>query len=249
MKFRWNSCEFTRIRTKFVQKTCEFRANSYEFMPMDRLQACRFCHFWFWAPFGHGGCFLGLHFHWMMRNEAGDAFYHLKSLRSNQKYGVFLRKSRNLGKLSRVLIPHSYGHLSPIRMYMYIHDTTIDCMTWLKYAKGEREGLGASIPRHMPQISADILDPNATNIRIVPKLHISPYIPCHRHGYRLATESTKHGLHEKYHTMILQPTYCKVTPTRTQVTHDVRTGVTNRCTHPPPPPPLGVGSAFMPTVT
>ena len=35
----------------------------------------------------------------------------------------------------------------------------------LKYAKREREGLGASIPGHMPRISSG---PNATDIRIVP---------------------------------------------------------------------------------
>ena len=33
------------------------------------------------------------------------------------------------------------------------------CCAWLKYAMGEREGLGASIPWHMPRISADILGP------------------------------------------------------------------------------------------
>ena len=46
--------------------------------------------------------------------KPGQEFYPLKSLRSNQKYGVLLKKPRNLGKFARIFTPHSNGHLSPV---------------------------------------------------------------------------------------------------------------------------------------
>ena len=46
--------------------------------------------------------------------KLGQEFYPLKSLRSNQKYGVFLKKPRNLGQFARIFTPHSNGHLSPV---------------------------------------------------------------------------------------------------------------------------------------
>ena len=55
----------------FVPKSCEFRTNSREFTPMNRLQACRVL-----APLVLGavwawGMVLGRNFHRMMPNEAG----------------------------------------------------------------------------------------------------------------------------------------------------------------------------------
>ena len=47
--------------------------------------------------------------------KPGHEFYPLKSLGSNQKYGVFLKKPQNSGKLARIFIPHSNGHLSSIQ--------------------------------------------------------------------------------------------------------------------------------------
>ena len=46
--------------------------------------------------------------------KLGHEFYPLKSLISNQKYGVFLKKPENSGRFTRIFIPHSNGHLSPI---------------------------------------------------------------------------------------------------------------------------------------
>ena len=46
--------------------------------------------------------------------KLGHGFYPLISLKSNQKYGVFLKKPQNSGKFARIFIPHSNGPLSPI---------------------------------------------------------------------------------------------------------------------------------------
>ena len=47
-------------------------------------------------------------------NEAGTRIFPLKTLGSNQKYGVSLRKPRNLGQFARIFTPHSNCHLSPV---------------------------------------------------------------------------------------------------------------------------------------
>ena len=46
--------------------------------------------------------------------KVGKESYPLTSLRSNQKYGAFLKIPRNLSPFARIFTPHSNGHLSPI---------------------------------------------------------------------------------------------------------------------------------------
>ena len=53
--------------------------------------------------------------------KLGHEFYPLKSLRSNQKYGVFLKKPQNSGKFAQIFIPYSNGHLSPHSRRVHVH--------------------------------------------------------------------------------------------------------------------------------
>ena len=49
----------------------KFRANAYEFMPMDRLQACRVLPFFVLGAVWAWWMCLGREFYWMTGNEAG----------------------------------------------------------------------------------------------------------------------------------------------------------------------------------
>ena len=87
-----NSCEF-------AQNLYEIRTNSYEFMPMDRRQACRVLPLFvlgavwaWWMRLGRDFLSVG---RWVMK--LGHEFYPLKSLKSNQKYGPFSQKTSKFG--------------------------------------------------------------------------------------------------------------------------------------------------------
>ena len=64
--------------------------------------------------------------------KLGHEFYPLKSLKCNQKNGVFLKKPQNSGKLARIFIPHANGHLSPVHegYTMSVAEPPGSCRSW-----------------------------------------------------------------------------------------------------------------------
>ena len=95
-----NICVKSReIRTKFVRNLCEFRMNSREFTPMNRLQACRVM-----APLVLGAVWacwmlLGRDLHWMMRNEAGGRILPPQIPQKEPKIWRFPPKTSKFGSI------------------------------------------------------------------------------------------------------------------------------------------------------
>ena len=92
-----NLCKITLIHVKFVRKSAEFRTNSPEFTPMNRLQAS-----WVLAPLVLGAVWawwmlLGRDLHWMTHNEAGARILPPQMRREELKIWRFFPKSSKLG--------------------------------------------------------------------------------------------------------------------------------------------------------
>ena len=132
------------FHVKFVRNSCEFRTNSREFTPMNRLQAWHVL-----APIVLGGVWawwmlLGRDVHWMICNEAGGRILLRQIPQTEPKISHFPPKPRNLGRFTGMFMAHSKGHLSPV------HEgyTVVD----MSRAVTELRSMGDAAPRpeHCP---------------------------------------------------------------------------------------------------
>ena len=87
------------IHTKFIRNSCEFRTNSREFTPMNRLQACRPLAPLVWGAVWAWWMLLGRDLHSMMRNEAGGTILPPQIPQKEPKIWHFPPKTSKFGSI------------------------------------------------------------------------------------------------------------------------------------------------------